>query len=65
MMNLQSDKAHEQVDDGRDDSKHFPKAVMYNKISKKEYQYLQAMTTIQDDILDSCNGLLKKQVDTV
>ena len=38
--------------------KHFPKAVLSCKITKKKYQYLQAMTTIQDDILDSCNGLV-------
>ena len=35
---------------------------MYSKISKKQYQYFQAMTIIHD-ILDSCNGLVKKQVD--
>jgi hypothetical protein len=36
---------------------------MYGKISKKQYEYLQAMTVIQDDIFDSCNGLVKEQVD--
>ena len=36
---------------------------MYGKISKKQYEYLQAMTVIQDDMFDSCNGLVKEQVD--
>jgi hypothetical protein len=36
---------------------------MFGKISKKQYEYLQAMTVIQDDMFDSCNGLVKEQVD--
>lgn len=66
MMNLESDKANEHTDDNGDDALGtFSKTchTMYSKISKKQYQYFQAMTIIQDDILDSCNGLVKKQVD--
>ena len=36
---------------------------MFGKIREKQYEYLQAMTVIQDDMFDSCNGLVKKQVD--
>jgi len=65
MMSLQSDKPNEHVDDSDESLQTFSKtcSVMYSKISKKQYEYLQAMTVIQDDIFDSCNGLVKKQVD--
>ena len=38
-------------------------STIYSKISKKQYEYLQAMSVIQNDIFDSCNGLVKQQVD--
>jgi hypothetical protein len=53
MMSLQSDKANEDNDDSLQTFSESC-SIMYGKISKKQYQYLQAMTTIQDDILDSC-----------
>lgn len=64
-MNLESDKANEDADDSEDALRTFSNtcSTMYTKISKKQYQFFQAMTIIQDDILDSCNGLVKKQVD--
>jgi hypothetical protein len=36
---------------------------MYNRINRKQFEYLQAMTQIQEDILGACNGLVKNQVD--
>ena len=65
MISLQSDKPNEHVDDGDESLQTFSKtcSIMYGKISKKQYEYLQALTVIQDDIFDSCNGLVKKQVD--
>lgn len=64
-MNLQSDELSEHADDSDDSLQTFSKtcSIMYSKISKKQYEYLQAMTVIQDDIFDSCNGLVKQQVD--
>lgn len=65
MMNSQSDKPNERADDSDDSLQTFSKtcSIMYSKISKKQYEYLQAMNDIQDDIFDSCNGLIKNQVD--
>ena len=65
MTSLQSDKPDEDADDSDESLKTFSKtcSIMYSKISKKQYEYLQAMTAIQDDIFDSCNGLVKEQVD--
>ena len=64
-MSFRSDKPNEHADDGDDSLQTFSKtcSIMYDKISKKQYEYLQAMTVIQDDIFDSCNGLVKEQVD--
>ena len=65
MMSLQSDKPNEHADDSDESLQTFSKtcSIMYGKISKKQYEYLQAMTVIQDDMFDSCNGLVKEQVD--
>lgn len=65
MISLQSDKPNEHADDSDESLQTFSKtcSIMYGKISKKQYEYLQAMTAIQDDIFDSCNGLVKEQVD--
>lgn len=62
---MQSDELSEHADDSDDSLQTFSKtcSIMYSKISKKQYEYLQAMTVIQDDIFDSCNGLVKQQVD--
>ncbi|MFY9868545.1 MAG: hypothetical protein WAK17_02400 [Candidatus Nitrosopolaris sp.] len=62
---MQSDKPNENADYSDESLKTFSKtcSIMYGKISKKQYEYLQAMTAIQDDIFDSCNGLVKEQVD--
>ena len=65
MISLQSDKPNEYADDRDESLQTFSKtcSIMFGKISKKQYQYLQAMTVIQDDMFDSCNGLVKEQVD--
>ena len=65
MISLQSDKPNEQSDDSDDSLQTFSKtcSIMYGKISKKQYEYLQAMTVLQEDIFDSCSGLIKEQVD--
>jgi hypothetical protein len=54
-----------QSDDSDDSLQTFSKtfSIMYGKISKKQYEYLQAMTVLQEDIFDSCSGLIKEQVD--
>lgn len=36
--------------------------MVYGKISKKQFEYLQAITTLQEDMLGSCNSLVKNQV---
>jgi hypothetical protein len=38
---------------------------MYNRINRKQLEYLQAMTQIQEDVLGACNGLIKNQVDLI
>jgi hypothetical protein len=38
---------------------------MYNRINRKQFEYFQAMAHIQEDMLDSCNGLVKNQVDLI
>jgi hypothetical protein len=65
MISLQSDKLNEHADDSDESLQTFSKtcSIIYGNVSKKQYEYLQAMTVIQDDIFDSCNGLVKKQVD--
>ena len=40
-------------------------SIVYNKINKKQLEYLQAMTQIQEDVLGACNGLIKNQVDLI
>jgi hypothetical protein len=38
---------------------------VYNRINRKQLEYLQAMTQIQEDVLGACNGLIKNQVDLI
>ena len=38
---------------------------MYNRINKKQLEYLQAVTQIQEDVLGACNSLIKNQVDLI
>jgi len=38
---------------------------MYNRINRKQFEYFQAITQLQEDMLGSCNGLVKNQVDLI
>ena len=38
---------------------------MYNSINRKQFEYLQAMTQIEEDVLGACNSLVKKQIDLI
>ena len=40
-------------------------SMMYHRINRKQFEYLQAMTQIQEDVLGACNGLIKNQVDLI
>ena len=40
-------------------------SLVYNRINRKQLEYLQAMTQIQEDVLGACNGLIKNQVDLI
>ena len=40
-------------------------SMMYNRINRKQFEYFQAITQLQEDMLGSCNGLVKNQVDLV
>ena len=40
-------------------------SIIYNRINRKQLEYLQAMTQIQEDVLGACNGLIKNQVDLI
>jgi hypothetical protein len=40
-------------------------SMMYNRMNRKQIEYFQAMTQLQEDMLDSCNGLVKNQVDLI
>jgi hypothetical protein len=40
-------------------------SMIYGKISKKQFEYLQAITNLQEDVLGSCNSLVKNQVDLI
>lgn len=40
-------------------------SMVYNRINRKQFEYLQAMTQIQEDVLGACNGLIKNQVDLI
>jgi len=40
-------------------------SIMYNRINKKQFEYLQAMTQIQEDVLGACNSLVTNQMDMI
>ena len=39
--------------------------MIYGKINRKQFEYLQAITSLQEDMLGSCNSLVKNQVDLI
>ena len=63
---LSSSKNHQNVADC-DALQTFSKtcSMVYNRINRKQLEYLQAMTQIQEDVLGACNGLIKNQVDLI
>ena len=40
-------------------------SMIYSKINKKQFEYLQATANLQYDMLGSCNSLVKNQVDLI
>jgi hypothetical protein len=38
-------------------------ATMFHGISKKQIEYMQAAMKLQESVLDSCNGMVKNQLD--
>ena len=40
-------------------------SMIYGKINKKQFEYLQAIANLQEDMLGSCNSLVKNQVDLI
>jgi hypothetical protein len=40
-------------------------SIVYNRINRKQFEYLQVMTQIQEDVLGACNSLIKNQVDVI
>jgi hypothetical protein len=39
--------------------------AIYSRINRKQFEYFQAMTQLQEDMLGSCNGLVKNQVNLI
>jgi hypothetical protein len=39
--------------------------MLYHRINRKQFEYFQAMSLIQGDVLGACNGLLKNQIDLI
>ena len=40
-------------------------SMIYGRINKKQFEYLQAIMSLQEDMLGSCNSLVKNQVDLI
>jgi hypothetical protein len=40
-------------------------SVIYGKINRKQFEYMQAITSLQESMLSSCNGLVGNQVDLI
>ena len=62
-----SDDQNNTVDSKEDALQTFSKtcSMIYSKINKKQFEYLQATANLQYDMLDSCNSLVKNQVDLI
>jgi hypothetical protein len=39
--------------------------MLYHRINRKQFEYFQAMSLIQEDVLGACNGLVKNQIDLI
>ena len=66
-MPLMSSSKNDQYVPDNDALQTFSKtcSMVYNRINRKQLEYLQAMTQIQEDVLGACNGLIKNQVDLI
>ena len=62
-----SDDQNNTVDSKEDALQTFSKtcSMIYSKINKKQFEYLQATANLQYDMLGSCNSLVKNQVDLI
>jgi hypothetical protein len=40
-------------------------SIMYNTINRMQFEYPQAMTQIQEDVLGACNSLVTNQMDLI
>jgi hypothetical protein len=40
-------------------------SMIYGKINRKQFEYLQAITSLQEGMLGSCNSLVENQVDLI
>ena len=40
-------------------------SMLYHRINRKQFEYFQAMSLIQEDALGACNGLVKNQIDLI
>jgi hypothetical protein len=38
-------------------------SMIYGKINRKQFEYLQAITSLQEDMLGSCNSLVKNLIE--
>lgn len=39
--------------------------MLYHRLNRKQFEYFQSVSLIQEDILGACNGLVKKQIDLI
>jgi hypothetical protein len=39
--------------------------MLYHRINRKQFEYFQVMSLIQEDVLGACNGLVKNQIDLI
>ena len=64
---MSSSSNNDQRDANNDPLQTFSKtcSMMYSRINRKQFEYFQAMTQLQEDMLGSCNGLVKNQVDLI
>jgi hypothetical protein len=52
---------------GKDPLQRFSKtcSMIYGRINRKQFEYLQAITSLQEGMLGSCNGLVENQVNLI
>ena len=52
---------------GEDPLQRFSKtcSMIYGRINRKQFEYIQAITSLQEGMLGSCNGLVENQVNLI